>query len=64
VPKAGHTDQPAHLDTTRPFSELAKDLIARLTLQEKVKVGPIVKTTDWPKEMKPYSASQPGVLWA
>jgi hypothetical protein len=33
-------------------------------ISEESKVGPIVKTTDWPKEMKPYSASQPGVLWA
>ena len=30
------TDQPAYLDTARPFAERAKDLIARLTLQEKV----------------------------
>ena len=29
-------DQPAYLDTARPFAERAKDLIARLTLQEKV----------------------------
>ena len=31
-----NTDQPAYLDTARPFAERAKDLIARLTLQEKV----------------------------
>ena len=31
-----HTDQPAYLDTARPFAERARDLIARLTLQEKV----------------------------
>ncbi len=31
-----HIDQPAYLDTARPFAERAKDLIARLTLQEKV----------------------------
>jgi beta-glucosidase len=30
------TDQPAYLDTARPFAERAKDLIARLTLPEKV----------------------------
>jgi beta-glucosidase len=30
------TDQPAYLDTARPIAERAKDLIARLTLQEKV----------------------------
>ena len=30
------TDQPAYLDTARPFAERAKDLIARLTLQEKM----------------------------
>jgi len=31
-----NADQPAYLDTARPFAERAKDLIARLTLQEKV----------------------------
>ena len=31
-----NTNQPAYLDTARPFAERAKDLIARLTLQEKV----------------------------
>lgn len=35
---ADHTrsDGPAYLDTARPFAERAKDLIARLTLPEKV----------------------------
>jgi len=31
-----NTDQPAYLDTTRRFAERAQDLIARLTLPEKV----------------------------
>jgi len=34
--QSANTDQPAYLDTARPFAERAKDLIARLTLQEKV----------------------------
>src|SRR5512143_1440556 len=36
MPQSTHADQPAYLDTARPFAERAKDLIARLTLQEKV----------------------------
>ncbi len=36
MPQPANTDQPAYLDTARPFSERAKDLIARLTLPEKV----------------------------
>jgi beta-glucosidase len=36
MPQSTHTDQPAYLDTAQPFAERAKDLIARLTLQEKV----------------------------
>src|SRR5512136_1702962 len=31
-----HTDQPAYLDTARPLAQRVKDLIERLTLQEKV----------------------------
>src|SRR5512136_2421963 len=36
MPQPANTDQPVYLDTARPFSERAKDLIARLTLPEKV----------------------------
>src|SRR5512137_241771 len=36
MPQSAYTDPPAYLDTTQPFAKRAKDLIARLTLQEKV----------------------------
>ncbi len=36
MPQSTHTDPPAYLDTARPFAERVQDLIARLTLQEKV----------------------------
>ena len=34
--KTTKSDQPAYLDTSRPFSERVKDLVGRLTLDEKV----------------------------
>ena len=34
--ESDHTDQPAYLNTTLPFSDRAKDLVNRLTLDEKI----------------------------